>query len=522
MTLARLLCGLLAFGLLKIVGAAAFEAGNSTRAPEAASAANRDQINIDEFQAVGDGDTDDSASLVAALKALGSQGGFVTLSCAKNYFLGQRVVVPPNVAVRHCRGAGWRGNPGADWKSGPITAQPHVRLASSASLELSSNSGFEGVIFNAGLTFPTQTPADYAGTALRFASNASNDVHIDALIVGFAVCFDGSAGGNRYRLEIECDANPLPGGAGVILGRSFDSSDARIRTYPWGTVAFPNSPQLTRSGVGIWLVPGPADDVRLDLFDFGHERGVVSNANGNIHFGHIWVDNNASYGVEITQTGASTINALWLYNTKGLLFNSVNGNLRIGYIDCNSGAVPDADCVDVANGDLYVGHLQVAHASRWAVQLGRAKDARFFAETSEILKVAGAGGAGKGPYIVGPKGWTADQVKLSHLAHTDLSPGEALIGATPIALPTVASAETLLLPADYDHFQVVGRKGIRKVAGGWGDRRIILTFSEPLTVASGGNLALAGDAPFEARAGASLALWFDQTGGNVWREMWRN
>ncbi|MCX7899559.1 MAG: hypothetical protein N2444_05675, partial [Methylocystis sp.] len=511
---ARLLCGFLAFSLLNIAGAAAFRAESSSRAP-APSAANRDQINIDEFQAVGDGVTDDSAPLVAALAALGSQGGFVTLSCAKNYFFGQSVVIPPNVALRHCRGAGWRGNPGADWKSGPITAQPHIRLASTATIELSSNSGFEGVIFNAGLTFPTQSPADYAGTALKFAANASNDVRIDAMIVGFAVCFDGSAGGNRYHFNIECDANPPAGSAGVILGRSFDSSDARIRAYPWGTAAFPHAPQLTRSGVGIWLAPGPADDVRLDLFDYGHERGVVSNANGNIHFGHIWTDNNASYGVEITHTGASAIDALWLMNTKGLLFNSVSGNLRIGYIECHSGSVPDADCVNVSNGDLYVGHLQVAHASRWAVQLGRAKDARFFADTSEILKVDGAGGNGKGPYIVGPKGWTADQVKFVHLAHTDLAPGEALIGAAPIALPVVASAETLLLPPDYDHFQVTGGKGIRKIAGGWGDRRIILTFSEPLTVASGGNLALAADAPFTARAGGSLALWFDQTGGDV-------
>lgn len=200
----------------------------------------------DAFGALGNGVTDDRTAILNAANSLGSNGGIVLLSCGKNYRVGTDLTLPANVTLRHCRGYG--GNPGIDWTTGQIASQPHIKLDGTASIIVSSNSGLDGVILRAGLTPPVQDASSYTGTAIKYAAGA-NDVRLRALIVGFATCVDGSAGGDRYDWEIECDGNPPATSGAVIIGPSFDSSRARIRAYPWGTVAHA-TPVLTRTGYG--------------------------------------------------------------------------------------------------------------------------------------------------------------------------------------------------------------------------------------------------------------------------------
>ena len=184
---------------------------------------------------------------------------------------------------------------GGTWASpASIQQQPHVNLASTATITISGNAGYDGVIFRAGATFPVANASAYAGTALKLAAGGANDTRVSALIVGFAVCFDGTTGGDRYRLDIECDGNPSAGSGAVIIGPSYDTSYAKIRTWPWGTT-FSASPVNTRTGYGIQILSGAQDDSHFDLLDFGHDYGIVTAANGNVHYTHIFADNNTAY-----------------------------------------------------------------------------------------------------------------------------------------------------------------------------------------------------------------------------------
>lgn len=477
---------------------------------------------IDSYGAVGNGTTDDSTPLTNAMAALGTAGGVVFLDCSKNYYIGSNVTVPSNVTIRQCQGRDGRGNPGADWATSPIATLPHINLSSSATISMSSNSGFDGIILRSGMTIPVQTPSAYAGTAIKLASSGSaNDVKIKALIIGFATCMDGSSGGDRQQWDIECDANPATGVGAVIVGPSYDTSRFKIRTYPWGTVAYGSGTggTLTRTGTGLQILSGTSDDDRVDLLDFGHSVGLDSRGNGNIHYSHIWLDNNASYGAVFYNNGRSSIDFMSVNTSLGVRFYTTVPAISIGYFLCDTNTVSGASCLQTdasSNAKIQIDTLDVEKSGSYAINLGA---------TNSVVTIGSAylinTNGGAGPYIVGPSGWTSDQIQIGKINYTDLPAGSSLIGGNQQSLPQVASGSTLELPVNYDHFLVTGTTTITNIAGTWDDRRLILTFGSSCTLQNGGNIGLAGGANFVASIGSTIALWYDAS-NTVWHEMWRN
>jgi hypothetical protein len=472
---------------------------------------------IDSFGAAGNGTTDDSTPLTNAAASLGASGGIVYLDCTKNYAILSNVTIPANVTVQQCRGDGPWGNPGFDWSSEPLGSQPHINLASTATITMSSNTGFNGVILKSGTTFPISSPSTFAGTAIKLATGFVSDVHINALIVGFATCVDGSANGDHLHWNIECDANPATGVGAVIIGNGGDSNWFKIRTYPWGTVGAA-SPTLTRSGIGTQILAGPLDDARMDLFDFGHAVGVDTRANGNVHYSHIWVDNNATMGMYVYNNNQSKFDAIYAWTTPGLYFESTS-NPAIDYLYCNSNGVAGGGCVSVVAGVspvIQISKLYVAQSGSYAINLG-STTAKVRIGSAILTNING----GAAPYIVGPSGWTVDQVVIDNISYTDLPAGSALFGANTQSLPSVASAATLALPVAYDHFLVTGTTTITNISGNWADRRIILTTSGSLTFSVSGNIQTTSGSNLVAGAGTTIALWYDQANG-LWREMWHH
>lgn len=478
-------------------------------------------VSIDFFGAAGNGTTNDATALTNAMASLGSAGGIVELSCAKNYYIASDISIPANVTVKHCRGAGWHGNPGIDWTTGPIGSQPHVKLNPANSITMSSNSGYEGVILNSTLTFPVASGSGYSGTAIKMPASGSNDVHIDAMTVGFAKCFDGSAAfSNRYDIYLECDGNPPAATGAVILGQSFDSAVGEIRTYPWGTAAYVGGTN-TRTGYGIQIVSGVNDDTTLTLLDYGHATGIVTAANGNIHFKHIWTDNNTSYGFLANGGDRNRIDYMALYNGLGARFNA-NGTFGIGYFLCDAGTTASAECIETGGGVspvLNFGSIDIKKASLFAINLS-STTARLNIGAASFVNVHG----NVGPYIVGSAGWTSDQIQFSTSPLTDLPAGGSLLGGNVQTFQTIASAATLPLKTNYDHFAITGSATIANITGTWNDRRIILTCATGATASinNAGNVVLSSAGTFTCSTGATIALWFDQSFSAKWREMWRN
>ncbi|MBR8141229.1 hypothetical protein KDW46_02500 [Burkholderia vietnamiensis] len=475
-------------------------------------------VSIDDYNAAGNGTSDDSTPLTNAMAALGTAGGTVMLSCAKNYAILSNVTIPANVTVQHCRqGAPW-GNPGVDWASSPIANNPHINLSSSASITLSSNSGFTGTILRSGMTIPVQTPSAYAGTALKLATGGgANDIQINALIVGFATCVDGTNGGDRQRWVIECDGNPSAGVGSVIVGPSFDTSRIIVRTYPWGTVGYPTSPQLTRTGIGTQILSSNQDDTQFDIMDFGHATALSSTANGNMHFRRIWADNNSGSSVVFTNGGGTIIDSMWVYSGGGAVFNGP-GSFDINSYFCNTNGVASAQCLALGSGTnaiwMNIANLDIEGSTSYGINVGT-----VYARVSvgnAILR-----GIGSGAYIAAASGGTSDQIQIGRITSTDLAAAGSIIGGNTNTLPTVASAASLSLPPGYDHFLVTGTTNITSILGTWNDRRIILTFNQALTVTNGTGLQLTGGANFSTSQGSTLALWYWQA-TNTWYEMWRH
>ncbi|NTF67985.1 beta strand repeat-containing protein [Rhizobium rhizogenes] len=472
---------------------------------------------IDDYAANHNGTSDDATPLTNAMAALGSQGGKVKLSCAYNYAILSNVTIPVNVTVEHCNGK--MGNPGNDWTTGPIASQPHINLSSSATITMSSNSGFSGVIINSAITPPVATLASYAGTAMKLGSGGINDVRIKALIVGFATCMDGTNGGDRQNWDIECDGNPATNVGSVIVGPSFDTSTFNIRTYPWGTVAYPTSPVLTRSGIGVQILTSTSDDDRFNILDFGHATGVQVVGNGNIHFSHIWTDNNATSGVDVNSCDRCTFDAIYSYATPVGVRALGSTTFSIGYLLCDAGTVGSSSCLSTASGvspRVNINFLDVRKAASAAINIG-STTGKVVVNSASLFAINGS----SGPYILGPANWTSNQVKFNQIIATDLPAGHSLYGGNAQSLPAVASAATLLLPAEYDHFSVTGTTTITNISSTWNDHRIILTFTGALTLTNNSNIKLTSGANLTTAAGTTIGLWYDQQNA-IWREMWHN
>lgn len=472
-------------------------------------------VNIDNYGATHNGTTDDTTPLTNAMTSLGTMGGTVYLSCAFNYALNTNFTVPANIRIQHCNGK--QGNPGVDWATGPIASQPHINMPSTATMTFSSNSGFSGIIINSAITPPVQTAASFGGTAMKLGSGGINDVKINALVVGFNICMDGTNGGDRQNWTIDCDGNNASGGS-VIIGPSFDTSYFTIRTYPWATVAYPTSPTLTRSGTGTQILSGTSDDDHINVFDFGHSTGINVQANGNIHFSHIWTDNNATSGIDWNGCDRCTVDAAYVYTTPVGFRALANGTYNINYMLCDLGAAASGNCFATAAGvspRIHIGNYDVKSATQSALNIG-STGAKVVIDNASIVGV----NSSTGPYILGVASWTSNQVKIGAFS-TDLPAGQSLFGGNVQSLPAVASAATLLIPAEYDHFTVTGTTTITNIAGTWNDRRIILTTSGSLTLTNNANINLIGGTNFTMGAGSSVALWYDQPNA-IWRAEWQH
>jgi len=479
--------------------------------------ANNTWVSVDSFGAVGDGVTNDAVALTAAMSSLGAKGGVVFLSCKKDYAILSNINVPNNVTIVHCQYPHEYGFIGTGTPNGASLTLEHVNLGSSVSFTMNGNTGYYGAVFRAGQTYPSTSIAGYAGTAFRSAAGNIQDIRINALVVGFAICYNGTNRVDRLILNMECDANPSATDGSIILGPSADTSRIKARSWPWGTYSQVGAP-VTRTGYGLKVLSGLQDDTHIDYLDFGHTFGVVTEASGNVHWEHIWTDNNAQYGFLASAGDRSTIDAMWLYKSRGARFNA-NGTWNIGYYLCDNVSVASAECIETAGGispNISVNTLYVTNATVYAINIG-STTARININNATILNVNG----GVPPYIVGVSGWTTDQIQFASTPKTDLANGASLLGGNSISPPSIASATTLALPVNADNFYVTGTTSITNITGTYGGRTVVLTFRDALTLTNSATIALANGYNFVTATGSSIALQFDQV-SNVWRELWRS
>lgn len=127
-----------------------------------------DDANVKDFGAIGDGTTDDTAAIVAAIASVSTQGGTVYFPVGK-YYIATSIYVAPNVTLK---GVAFDAAPGTGPGFYQLTKNTsQILLSSAASIYLHSGAGLFGLVVSRfGLTWTETTSAAFAGTAIQAVS----------------------------------------------------------------------------------------------------------------------------------------------------------------------------------------------------------------------------------------------------------------------------------------------------------------------------------------------------------------
>ncbi|MDB5369820.1 MAG: hypothetical protein JWP20_1378 [Roseomonas sp.] len=194
-------------------------------------------LHVRDFGAVGDGTTDDTAAIQAAIDAAAALGGGTVLLGPRRYLVAAaELTVKNGVFLRGRAGSGgWRVN-------GDFSTVNHaIVLDAARTIRMQRNAGLDGVaVLRRGMTVPNtlrqglDTAAAFAGTAITVgdggggntAGNGADVTLTGLLILGFhwGIYSDGNA---RLRVrDVLGDCRN-----GLYLGRSYDVS--RISEVNW-------------------------------------------------------------------------------------------------------------------------------------------------------------------------------------------------------------------------------------------------------------------------------------------------
>lgn len=217
---------------------------------------NAQTVNVDDFGAKGDGQTDDSAALIAAISAFDVKGGVVQLTCGKKYFINQNIVIgKPGISIRGCwrfpelslynKGSGDPNFLGDVNDIGKIIRGPNVTIT------IGDSGGLDELaIFQQGIVVPMADTSSYKGTAVALSPGGNGvSAHMNqVLIIGGEICFDGHWGGAWVRLfHVAVDCTSGLYAIGNSGGSShYDDVDASVL----GTQGFGGYPITNVTGDG--------------------------------------------------------------------------------------------------------------------------------------------------------------------------------------------------------------------------------------------------------------------------------
>jgi len=200
-------------------------------------AALRDTVSVKDYGAVGDGVTNDTPFIQAAIDALGVKGGNVFIPNDMKCLIDTALTLKKSVSLVGPHKM--IGSPGSN-SSAPYGDLGGCLIVNSAvTITTQSGSTVQGILFyRKGMTFPATSSAAFAGTCL---TNTGDDVSVfQCMFLGFDMAFSSvgtvGAGGylNRMRLhDINMDCQN-----GIYVEACYDNpyiSD--VHSWPFATIA---------------------------------------------------------------------------------------------------------------------------------------------------------------------------------------------------------------------------------------------------------------------------------------------
>lgn len=472
-----------------------------------------DIVSVKDFGAKGDGVTDDTAAIQAALNSLGVSGGSIVIPNYMKCVVSSNLTIPAN-----CHLVGphkFVGSPKNNASAPYNNIGGTIILSASATITLSGGSSISGLlIYRYGMVFPSIDATSFAGTAITI--NGDDASIFSCMILGFNLAVY-SNGYQRQRIEYLLGDNVN----GIEITQCADIAYiSNCHMWPFATIAASGG-VLIRTGKAYYL-HDLCDWAKLtNCFSFGYYRGFqVSNANSitllscgtdNL-FSNSQGQNPNSIGIAILgsasdnrligcQTSAQDTAGVYIATNAGLVTSITN---HFAWWNNQHGIFIDTGG-DVSINGGFIRNSPNAITVNNATSKVSVDGVRFNTISSRPINLPIA----------------STQISIGRNNYGDWANGSA-VATTNLQVPSIASADPLSLPATGDYFLVTGTNNFGTLQGGWAGRRVTLSFPSGLTVNNGGasptGMRLNGGTSWTAPAGANLSLIFN---GSVWEEVGR-
>jgi hypothetical protein len=469
-----------------------------------ASSKMSDFVSINDFGAVGDGTTDDTAAIQNAINSLGALGGTVYIPNTMQCYVASDLTVKANCGLKGAHII--TGSPKDNTNIPYAGVGSAIRLASTATINMNGGSALQGLlIYRQGMTFPVANSNAFAGTAVKIIWD---DVAIfQCQIMGFQYGIKSVPSAQRPRIY---DCN-LDNTNGIYIDTCPDILHVNnVQCWPFAGGTDAGTGNL-RSGSAFTVINNCDWGKFLNCFSYGYSYGFTINGCNDVTLIGCGSDGpptqTGSKGIAIVGTSAYTI----------LEACQVAGRDNGIYINTSAGVTFVNDCVTFS--DVYWGIL---------IDGGNAS----------IL-----GGKHQGNYgCIGVNNLTSivniDSVTFDYadtvgtpVASTTINPNIYVgvnnlylnyplgtITSTLFVAPYINTASTINLPAQGSYFRISGAGTISNIVGGSVGRTLTLQFLTANTVIdNSGNLQLAGN--LTANNNTILQLIYN---GTNWLEISRS
>lgn len=466
----------------------------------------REVVSVADFGAVGNGATDDTSVIQAAIDSLGAGGGRVIIPLAFRCLIDNNLTVKPNVSLEGPHE--FVGSPATN-TSAPYGSVGGALLVNSAkTITLQGSASLTGLLIHRkSMTFPAADSSAFAGTAIT--SGGDDNGVSRCMILGFnkAYLCSGYQRPRLVDLNIDCLS-------GVEITNCFDIPYLdNIHCWPFATIAALGShATLERSGNGIYLHDVCDFATVVNCFTYGYLIGFKLKDVNSVTLLGCKADSTISGGVPqyatcngFEVTGASYETRLLgckatSQGVSGVHVNTTAGiHVTISDLDAvtngTNGVLVDAGDVSVVGGTMRntPNGIAVSNAnSRVFIDF-----VRFNTMTTLPISVS----------------TISNNVHIGeHCDFSDTTDGVAVAGSN-VRLGTIAGSSGLVnLPASGGAFNIsTGTTGVATLAGGWGDRTVKLLFASTMTITNsttGGtnSIRCPGGANFAATIGSALTL----------------
>ena len=481
----------------------------------------RDTVSVADFGAVGDGSTDDTAAVQAALDSLGAAGGVVTVPNDYRCALDGDLDIPPNVSLVGPHE--FVDTPGNNTDAPYDQVGGALLVNSAATITIGSGATLNGLLIHRkGMVFPTPDTTGFAGTAITIGGDGATVSN--CMILGFnkaIVC----ANVQRPRfLDLRIDCNN-----GLDISVCYDVPIIeRVHCWPFATIesyaATLTVSKIKRSGTAFYL-HDIADWAQVShCFAFGYLKGFDLSSTNFITLLGCAVD--GTYG-----TAGSDV-------TAGSRGYSIRGDSQDNtLIGCKAASQEIGVYIDTAAGQntLCVGTFS-GNGTNFGYLVNQGNASILGGGSKDVATAIGVNNAASLVSIDGfafSSGLTKQIEAVTALNTSKLligtrnQFGSVAVGSGPIsgtlAPESIASAATINIPAQGEAFQIAGTTNIGGVSRGWAGRQVTLFFSGVLTVANAtaniNSIRLSGGVNFTTTAGATLTL---RHNGTQWYEIGRS